>query len=287
MTTRSNPLSVLAADPAGSALGLGLPPGALVTETVQGPWREPLLWVADGIAVPGARAACRSAAEGVGLLPVLLQDAPGLKEWWRGDLDPGLMSDPGAHDAESVLAAFWEWAASETEEEPAEDGDEDDGCGGTIAPFTDGWPGLAAAGTVPADPERTAEDIAEDVADDLIRHRLTGFRLALVPALRSADIPAAMGWAGPLNHEHENDVARLCAVLRSWEDRFGVRVVALSHDRLDLSVAAPPRTAREALAVAAEHFAFCPDNVWLGYETIRAYADEALAGSPYWTFWWD
>ncbi|MGW4444511.1 DUF4253 domain-containing protein [Streptomyces sp. NPDC004682] len=115
----------------------------------------------------------------------------------------------------------------------------------------------------------------------------TGFRapLALVPAARSADLAAAIGWTGPVGDE--DDAARLCAVLRSWEDRFGVRLIALSHDRLDLSVAAPPQTVEDALAVAVEHFAFCPDNVWQGYETLRLYAEEALVGSRHWTFWWD
>ncbi|WP_432020488.1 DUF4253 domain-containing protein [Streptomyces sp. 1222.5] len=50
----------------------------------------------------------------------------------------------------------------------------------------------------------------------------------------------------------------------------------MSYARLDLSVAAPPQTLDEALAVAVEHFAFCPDNIWQGYESIRLYAEEAL-----------
>ncbi|MGY4965352.1 DUF4253 domain-containing protein [Streptomyces sp. 900105245] len=38
----------------------------------------------------------------------------------------------------------------------------------------------------------------------------------------------------------------------------------MSYARLDLSVAAPPQTLDEALAVAVEHFAFCPDNIGRG-----------------------
>ena len=34
----------------------------------------------------------------------------------------------------------------------------------------------------------------------------------------------------------------------------------------------------DALAVAAEHHAFCPDNVRQGYDTIREYAAEGAAG---------
>ncbi|WP_030299115.1 DUF4253 domain-containing protein [Streptomyces katrae] len=264
MTTHSQPLTVLLTDPMGGTLGLGLPPGSLVTETNDGPWPEPLLWVADGVAAPGAWADYLPARE-VGLQPVLLQDESGIEEWWDGELDPGMMSDPGDHQVEEVLKDFWDSAASETEEN-----EDEENAGETIAPFTGTWPGLASPGRPAADPATNS---------------LKSPRLALVPVGRAADLPAAIGWSGPVNYE--NDVARLCAVLRSWEDRFGVRVVALSYARLDLSVAAPPQTLDEALAVAAEHFAFCPDNIWQGYESIRVYAEEALVGNTHWTFWWD
>ncbi|MCX5409730.1 DUF4253 domain-containing protein [Streptomyces sp. NBC_00335] len=275
MTIHSKPLTALLTDPLGRALGLGLPPGSLVTETNDGPWSEPLLWVADEVAAPGTWAEYLPARD-VGLQPVLLQNQSGIEEWWDGELDPGMMSDPSDHPAEEVLKDFWESAASETEENE----DEED-AGQTMDPFTGSWPGLASPGRLAADPTTTAADVAKG----LVGHSLKSPRLALVPVGRAADIPAAIGWSGPVNYE--NDVARLCAVLRSWEDRFGVRVVALSYARLDLSVAAPPQTMDEALAIAAEHFAFCPDNIWQGYESIRLYAEEALVGNAHWTFWWD
>ncbi|MEV5604658.1 DUF4253 domain-containing protein [Streptomyces sp. NPDC052299] len=274
MTIRSKPLTALSTDPTGGMLGLSLPPGSLVSETYDGPWSEPLLWVADGTAAPGAWAQYLPARDAAGLQPVLLQDEPRVEEWWDGELDPGMMSDPGDHRAEEVLTLFWEAAVADTSE-----GEEDEG--ETIAPFTTGWPGLASPEGTVADPDT----VAADVADALTENWLESPRPALVPVGRAADIPAAIGWSGPVNYE--NDVARLCAVLRSWEDRFGARVIALSYARLDLSVAAPPQTPDEALAVAAEHFAFCPDNIWQGYETIRLYAEEALVGNTHWTFWWD
>ncbi|MEU9715603.1 DUF4253 domain-containing protein [Streptomyces sp. NPDC047976] len=49
----------------------------------------------------------------------------------------------------------------------------------------------------------------------------------------------------------------------------------------------PPRTLAEALPVAAEHLAFCPDSVWQGSGTVRDYAAEALVGAAHWSFWWD
>lgn len=82
-------------------------------------------------------------------------------------------------------------------------------------------------------------------------------------------------------------VGELSAVLRSWEDRFGARLVAAGFDTLRLSVAAPPLSAEHALRVAAEHFALCPDNVWQGsVETLAEYAAE-LEDLNMWTFWWD
>lgn len=71
------------------------------------------------------------------------------------------------------------------------------------------------------------------------------------------------GWSGPANYT--GDTAKISAVLRSWEDRYATRVVGLAgYATLYLSVAAPPRTYQDALHIAAEHFAFCPDNIWQG-----------------------
>ncbi|MER8041784.1 DUF4253 domain-containing protein [Streptomyces sp. NPDC094032] len=276
MAMDANPLSVLSTDPSGDKLGLSLPPGSLTTETHSGRWPEPLLWVADGVATSDAWAQYAPARDAVGLQPVLLAVDAGFDGWWNSDLDPARMSAPGDHDAEAVLEEFWNAAVADTEENE-DAGDE----GETIIPYTGSWPGLALRLSAATAPDATAAHVAAGLTE----HRLSSPRIALVPAVRSADLLAAIGWTGPINYE--NDVARLCAVLRSWEDRFGVRVVALSHDRLDLSVAAPPQTVEEALAIAVEHLAFCPDNIWQEHETLRLYAEEALVGNTHWTFWWD
>ncbi|WNZ09432.1 DUF4253 domain-containing protein [Streptomyces sp. 11x1] len=269
MATLPNPLPQLAADPSGRVLGLEipLPQGRLIDTTDDGPWREPLLWCADETATPGTWAAVQPARRTVGLLPVLLDvgDRQGGPRDW--ELLPGEMSYPGDHDADEILAEFWD--AYATVEDPE-------------------WSGLAAP---PASAPDTAPDpdaLAVETADALVKDpsRLKDPRLALVFARRSADIPAAIGWTGPTNHE--NDVARLCAVLRSWEDRFGIRVVALAYDHLVLSVATPPTTEAEAEAVAAEHFAFCPDSIWQGTpDGTRASYARTLLGEPVWSFWWD
>lgn len=274
MATLPNPLPTLATDPSGRALGLHLPAGALVDTTDEGPWHEPLLWCADERAVPGGWTALEPARLR-GLLPVVLDVGDGHGGPDRWELAPGEVSYPGDHDAEEVLAECWEEYAAEAH----------------------AWPGLAEplpqesrdrSRNQNHDHDHDPDAVATRVADLLLADGgpLKAPRLALVPARRSADIPTAIGWTGPANHE--GDTARLSAVLRSWEDRFGIRVVALGFDHLLVSVAAPPVTMADAEAVAAEHFAFCPDNVRQGTDpTVRAYAEHQVLDQPVWHFWWD
>lgn len=275
MAMLPNSLPRLAADPTGAELGLQLPPGALVDATHAGRWHESLLWYADA---PAAADTWQSLlpARVAGLQPVLIEaGAPYSKGPADWQLMPELASYPGDHDAEDVLAAFW----TDLLEGVAEDGEEDD----VLAPYGEQWPGLTAALTPVADPDEHAAALTADMVDS---GWLESPHAALVHARRSADIPAALGWSGPINYE--SDPARLCAVLRSWEDRFGIRVIALAFDRLTVSVAAPPRTQVEAEAVAAEHYAFCPDNIDQGtYESLREYAEKAVLDVHTWSFWWD
>ncbi|MET9445144.1 DUF4253 domain-containing protein [Streptomyces sp. NPDC006610] len=262
MATLPNFLLKLALDPSGQALGLDLPPGMVLDETDDGPLDEPLLWYADVRAESGGWALVEPARRTVGLLPVIVEAGDGHHGPDDWELAPGDMSYPGDHDADEVLAGLWEECAADGEE----------------------WPGTAAVVEGGADPDTVAARVAEVLLGD--GGPLKDPRLALVPARRSADIPAAIGWTGPVNHE--SDAGRLSAVLRSWEDRFGIRVVVLGFDHLLVSVAAPPTTPEEAEAVAAEHFAFCPDNVWQGAHTdLRAYARHRVLGQEAWHFWWD
>ncbi|MFJ4966549.1 hypothetical protein EES43_12040 [Streptomyces sp. ADI96-02] len=283
MATLPNPLPTLASS------GLDLPPGALVDATMDGPWHEPLLWYADGPAAAGVWAAMRTAGRPLGLLPVLVDGGPRGRWPQEWDLCPEITSYPGDHDAEDVLAGYWTDYAD----------DEIGGAGGGGPAAREGgdaegadrdpgpWPGLAPVPhrTAGTDPDRTAAEIADLLADGH-GDGSAGPRIALVPARRSADIPAAIGWSGPLNHD--NDVARLCAVLRSWEDRYDLRVLMLGPDTMTVSVGRPPSTAEEARALAAEHYAFCPDTIDQNppYD-LDAYAEKRLLGQEVWSFWWD
>ncbi|WP_017599876.1 DUF4253 domain-containing protein [Nocardiopsis lucentensis] len=118
---------------------------------------------------------------------------------------------------------------------------------------------------------------------------MPGQRLGLVRASSGARALIACGWSGPLNYDDDTAVfaAVFAAVVTDWERRFGARVLGLGFDTLTLSVAAPPTHIDQALRVAAEHFAFCPDQIWQGHShRLRNYA-ERLVDRPVWTFWWD
>ncbi|TGA90938.1 DUF4253 domain-containing protein [Streptomyces sp. MZ04] len=153
------------------------------------------------------------------------------------------------------------------------------------APF-DHWPGLAPA-PVPAD-EELADDDPDDVAQRILSRLVTDrsydvsdCHLALVAADRSADIPAAIGWKA------EAPLPLLCALLRSWEERFATRAIAVLGNTVYVSVARPPRTEAQALHIALEHVLTTADNVIKDPPTpYPAYA-ESLIDNGLWSFWWD
>ena len=111
----------------------------------------------------------------------------------------------------------------------------------------------------------------------------TDIYLGLVPATSRADIPALIGWDGLANALW---VAELSAVLRSWEQRFGARVVALLGN-LYVSVAAPPLRWDHAEHLTLEHLLVYSDNLQnMMVPTFRGYVDRVI-GADLWSFWWD
>lgn len=148
------------------------------------------------------------------------------------------------------------------------------------APF-DEWPGLAPAAEQTADhPDEVARRVfAHWMADN--PYPVEHCHLALVAAARSADIPAVLGW------DADAPIPLLCALLRSWEDRFGARVIAVVGSTVHVSVAHPPRTEEQALHLALEHVLTTADSVIkdppVPYEDYAA----SLIGNHLWSFWWD
>ncbi|GAA0558217.1 DUF4253 domain-containing protein [Paractinoplanes ferrugineus] len=244
-----------------------LPPGRLVHGEDDD---TPILWLSDAPATVGLWQSLYAAHPAGGLYPILLDHLPGdpRRPWDDGELWPGLMSSPDDHDAAEVLAGRWTANADPSRAAVP-----------VTTPFGAEWPGLA-------DPIRPGTDPDEQAVEGVraLLARDPSLRLGLVAAARGSDAVAVCGWTGPVNHD--NDTAKYAAVLRSWERRFGVRLIALGFADLRLSVAAPPTDDDECLRVAAEHFAFAPDNIVQGTSPLSRYATNLLY-EPIWSFWWD
>jgi Domain of unknown function (DUF4253) len=195
-----------------------------------------------------------------GLWPVLLDGLMGdlSRPWDDGEIEPDddWRAQAAAADPARILASYWDDTADDR---------------AMLHPFTS-FPGLATV----------SGPFVDRVASIPPSNAVRG--VALVPVCRPADVVAQLGWLGPTNHGLLG--ADLTAVLRSWEDRFGAVVVALGFDTLSVMLCRGPADRGEALGVAAEFFAACPDTVWQGVESIEALAS-ALLAAPAWQFWWD
>jgi len=261
---RSTVVGVLPPADGGSVAGVSLPAGRLLlVEEMAGPAGEqPVMWIShrpvDGIATIWARLA--DAFTQTGLWPVIVDDEG------AAAMDDRLLSyPPGAqHDAARILRQGWEESMPSDDEEAF---DADD-----MAPLGRRFPGLA-----PATPGERPTTIAHLVGE-AVGH------LGLIAVERPADVPGAVSWSGPANYDlHPADQS---TVLRSWEDRFDAYLVGLGADTMMLAVARPALDRAMATRIAAEHMAFCPDNIWQGVGSVREYAED-LVGAEQWAFWWD
>jgi hypothetical protein len=229
-------------------------PGFPQHQTVTGP----AFWMTDGPVPPVLWARLHAAHPDSGLWPVLLDDTA--QPWSAGQIAPEPVAEIADYDPAAFVAEVWsEWI------EPPID----------VTPFGRRPPALAVPGRPQEHPDEAAARCAAE---------LGGRPLGLVPAERGADVLAAIGWQGARHHNPLT--APLAAVLRGWEDRFGVRVVGIGFDTLDLSVAAPPVTLRHALRVAAEHAAFCPEVIVQGAGTLAGHAEQ-IRDARVWTFRWE
>ncbi|MFJ6940092.1 DUF4253 domain-containing protein [Streptomyces sp. NPDC101132] len=239
------------------------------------------LWLSDRPAPVELWAQIQTEHTTSGLWPLLLDspdsDGGDFRPWGSGEIFPEQMSSPASHDSAGLLAQWWaaHTAVDEEDVPPAAERL------AVTAPFGQSWPGLAPG----REPATNADQLAGEYAQAFLTDRPQS-RLGLVIAASGAEALTAAGWAGPCNYDH--DTAKFSAVLADWEHRFGTRVVAVGFSTLHISVAAPPMDQEDALLVAAEHFAFCPDNIWQGSRphTLAAYA-ERLTGAHNWDFWWD
>ena len=236
----------------GRSLGASLPPGELVWPdpgyTGQGRAVTPAFWMSSDPVAGEDWALMRAWHPHSGLWPLLLDESA--QPWAVGQVVP---DDPRQIDhftPEGFMTEVWqEWVA----QMPADAMEE-------LEPYGAICPGPAPPGELRADPEAVADWYADRLA-------ARGLPLGLVAAGRGADALAVMGWQGALHHNEW--MVPMAAVVRSWEERFGARVVSVGFNTLELSVAAPPVDPEHALHVAAEHWTFCPDNVVQGPGDLR------------------
>ncbi|MFP3985992.1 DUF4253 domain-containing protein [Streptomyces sp. E11-3] len=258
--------------------GIALPPGRMITSD-EGDGDVQPLWLSEAPAAIELWPRLRAEHATSGLWPLLLDaldrhDAD-FRPWGCGELWPERMSSPADHNPDTLFARWWQdYTATDDDQLTADERL------AVTAPFGQTWPGPAPTPAPSTDPD----EIAEQYAGAFLTQNPHA-RLGLVAASRGADALATVGWMGPANYD--NDTATFAAVVRDWEDRFGARVVGIGFSTLHLSVAAPPARIEDALAVAAEHFAFCPDNIWQGTHADLASYAEDLMGLNCWEFWWD
>jgi hypothetical protein len=152
--------------------------------------------------------------------------------------------------------------------------DEDEEWAAMRAPFSADFPGLAPAQEQGLGTKRMQEILGS----------LPPARIGLAAASRPADVLPLIGWEGAVNCF--SSALPVAAVLRSWEDRFGARLLQIGFAEISLIAHRPPRTVEAARLLAAEQFAFCDECAGKGLHHIAAITEHLLE-SPIWTLWWD
>ena len=258
-------------DGATDIAGVRLPAGRRVGgEQQSGRPAEPALWVTAPFEQSTSTwLALRERLRGTGLVPLLLSDLPGQpgRPWASGELRPSGLDAVAGQDVSAVLRDLWDASVPGPAEDEADTVE-------LLVPYSRSFPGLAPATTGQAG---AAELEAAVLAAN------GPLRIGLALATRPADAVVSIGWTGAANHDVTAGL--LAVVLRSWEERFGATLMHLGFDTMDLLVERPALSSAAAFAVAAEHFAFCSDNVRQGAGSIREYAED-LAGATRWSFWW-
>lgn len=247
----------------GSIAGVTLPEAILYAPMPEGGSRgdHPVIWASVTPVANVHEIWSRLVGEfaETGVWPFIIDATYGFKGF--GDY---LMDVPRGRltEALAILRKGWNEIVSFDEDYPDEQ----------IAPFGKQFPGLADP--TPGERARSIDHIVASVKG----------HLGLVALNRPADILDAVGWMGAVNYD--GDPLNMSTVLRSWEVRFDAYVVGLGTDTLTLAVGRPPRDLVAATAIAAEHFAFCPDNIQQGAGSIHEYAP-LLVNQDLWPFWWD
>ena len=240
---------------------------------------EPVAWAtAEPVADAGRVWAALSEAHAQsGLVPLLLGDSRGYSKrpWDEHEFrDPDDLAELDDLDVAELMREDWLSKTIEYGEDGRENEDEEDvkWVEEEIAPFSRRqFPGLAQA----EDHQLSASQF------DQVLSGLGPARVGLVPAGRPADALPMLGW----NTAFVTAVPH-AAVLRSWENRFGARLLRVGLAEISVLARRPPRTLESAQHLAAEHWAFCNEFGGNGLRDVTRIT-ASLMRSPIWTFWWD
>lgn len=244
--------------------GVDLPPGRLLHPMPEGGPRgdHPVLWVSDAPLenVADMWKPLSRAFPQTGLWPLVLDPGHGIDR-----MPEVLMDVPRSAGADpfQLLRRWWHDSVGIDDDEFDEP---------AFAPFGRKFPGLSAR--TPGDRPPSIEQHVSGVEG----------HIALVAVERPARTLEAIGWMGPANYDM--NPTEQSAILDTWEDRFDAYLIGLGFDTITLAVGRPPRDLRSATLVAAEHLAFCSDNIFEGVGSIGDYAP-LLVGANRWDFWWD
>jgi hypothetical protein len=239
---------------------------------------RPVAWATDWGAfdTPGLNWASLSArGDSIGMQPFLFTGPRGglARPWDDGDLgEPEDITAIDETDAAQILQQLWQSSTpGSTAVESGYNRDQSAERQEVPTPFGSRFPGLAPA---------VDEELDRDLIWLALHEYGPGTRIGLVPVDRPADILARTGWEGT---RERCTASQLAAVLRSWEDRFGARLLHAGPDSIRVLVARPPQTLDAALGIVAEHLALSgsPQDHSRVHEIARG-----LLGNPFWDFRW-
>jgi len=190
------------------------------------------------------------------------------------EYDPQSVLDAAANLA--IPADLPDWS----EDDEFDDEEGDNRSGGEAEPegtAKDESPDEEWPDDVGSSPELTnATDISTGKPHDWVH-------ILLVPAKASWEVPAYLRW-GSFNECPSPELH--VAALRLWHERYGMELVGLSYDTMNLLGTRSPATREEALELAKTQYRYCLDIVDQGVETVSALAASLMA-SKWWYFWWD
>jgi hypothetical protein len=240
---------------------------------------QPVAWVAREEVPDAARVwvALSQAHSETGLVPFVLgtlhseASRPWDQEEFYDPIDP---READQMDAADVLRKRWDGETHESVE-PGEDEDPEflRHITAALAPFSHEFPGLASSEDAVLNPEQIDQTPGSPGAR----------RLGLVPADRPADVLPRIGWTP----SDQSDALPVAAVVRSWEDRFGARLLEVGFAEIRLLVQHPPRGTEATQRVAAEHWAFADECGDTGRSSIAEIPAALLRRPAVWQFWWD